>query len=502
MKTVKAFSFLLTLLMLISAFVACGNTPAETTGKPGGSSVDKPDDDQQEIEDTVPTDLNYAGETVTFLTRDNKEKYKYELACDELLNDTLYDAIHYRNIDVETRLGLKFRTLGRDGSYSNFAQWNEALSISVLTNTGDYDGAAFYLSTGSSLAKDGIFYNLFELSDDTNGYLNFEKPWWNQSMTEELAAFGSLFFAGGSLTVSQVEDGICVFFNRDMFNELYPGERDATLYQLVRDGNWTADKMAAYVSEAWTDVNSNGVIDDGDIVGTRNHAMGNSAGQMDAWVVGMGLRYTETNAYGEPEIALLSGNIVPAYEKVRNIFGNNPGALLTTEEAVETTIENGNVLFYTTALNQGSEMRNSTVNFGVLPIPKYDADQEDYYTCFGNESSAIAVCSNLGDDRAAMVSAVLELLSAEGYKQVLPVYYGTVLKGHYSREQADAEMYDKILSSFVFSFGFAYSTHNLGAIGSIFRDLSPTFDMQNYIDSNKVTWSNKLTELLSALEAV
>ena len=488
--------------MLLSVFVACGDTPAETTAKPNTPSSNKGDDHRQQVEDTVPLDLNYAGETVTFLIRDNKEKYKYELACDELLNDTLYDAIHYRNIDVETRLGLKFKTLGQDGSYSNFAKWNETLSVSVLTNTGDFDGAAFYLSTGSSLAKDGIFYNLFELSEDTNGYLNFTKPWWNQSMTEELAAYGALFFAGGSLTVSQVSDGICVFFNRDMFNELYPDEGDAALYQAVRDGAWTADKMAAYVSEAWTDVNSNGVIDDGDVVGTRNHAMGNSAGQMDAWVVGMGLRFTTTNAYGEPEITLLNSNIIPAYEKVRNVFGNNPGALLTTEEAIETTIENGNVLFFTTALGQGSEMRTSTVNFGVLPIPKYNEEQEDYYTCFGNESSAIAICSNLSDDRAAMVSAVVELLSAESYKQVLPAYYGTVLKGHYSREQADAEMYDLILGSFVFSFGFAYSTHNLGAIGSIFRDLSPTFDMQNYIDSNRVTWDTKLAELLSALEAV
>ncbi|MBO4979418.1 MAG: hypothetical protein J6D16_03330, partial [Clostridia bacterium] len=330
------------------------------------------------------------------------------------------------------------------------------------------------------------FYNLFELADYEGGYLNFEKPWWNQSMTEELAAYGALFFAGGSLTISQISDGVCVFFNRDLFNELYPDERDTTLYQLVRDGSWTADRMAAYISGAWTDINSNGVVDDGDIVGTRNHAMGNSAGVMDAWVVGMGLRFTETNIYGEPEIVLLNSNIIPAYEKVRNIFGNNPGALLTTEEAIETKMENGNVLFFTSSLNEGAEMRNSTVNFGVLPIPKYDAEQEDYYTCFGNESSAIAVCSNLSEDRAAMVSAVLELLSAESYKQVLPVYYGTVLKGHYSREQADAEMYDKILGSFVFSFGFAYSTHNLGAIGSIFRDLSPTFDMQNHIDSNRV----------------
>ena len=99
-----------------------------------------------------------------------------------------------------------------------------------------------------------------------------------------------------------------------------------------------------------------------------------------------------------------------------------------------------------------------------------------------------------------MVSAVLEVLSAESYKQVIPVYYGTVLQGHYSREQADAEMYDKILDSFVFSFGFAYSTQSLGGVGNIFRNLSPSFDIQNHIDSNKDVWNKKLEELLLALE--
>jgi hypothetical protein len=138
----------------------------------------------------------------------------------------------------------------------------------------------------------------------------------------------------------------------------------------------------------------------------------------------------------------------------------------------------------------------------VLPLPKYDEEQDEYHTGFGNEASALAICSNLSDERAVMVSAVLELLSAESYKQVIPVYFETVLKGHYSREQADAEMYDLILGSFVFSFGFAYSSQSLGGIGSIFRDLSPTFDMQNHIDSNKETWNTKLTELLSALEAI
>jgi hypothetical protein len=147
-------------------------------------------------------------------------------------------------------------------------------------------------------------------------------------------------------------------------------------------------------------------------------------------------------------------------------------------------------------------MRESTVNYGVLPLPKYDEEQSDYYTGFGNAASALAICSNLDSYRAAMTSAVLELLSAESYKQVIPVYYGTVLQGQYSREQSDAEMYNIILDSFVFSFGFAYSTQSLSAVGSIFRNLDPTFDIQNHIDSNRETWEQKLEELLSALDSV
>ena len=101
-----------------------------------------------------------------------------------------------------------------------------------------------------------------------------------------------------------------------------------------------------------------------------------------------------------------------------------------------------------------------------------------------------------------MVSAALEVLSAESYKQVIPVYYGTVLKGHYSREQADAEMYDLILGSFVFSFGFAYSSQSLGSISAIFRVLQSDYDIQNKIDSNKEYWNALLAELLLALEEV
>ena len=500
MKFARILSLFLVLLTLLSVFAACGENPVETTGE---SQKPVTDNDRDQIEDSVPKNLKYNNETVTFFVRSDNDIFKYELACEKLLNDPLYDAIHYRNIDVETRLGVSIKTIEQDGSFNNRTAWNERLSTSVLTNSGDYDGTAFYLSTGSALAKDGIFYNLCDLEKGSGGYLEFSKPWWNQSLVDELGVFGTLFFVGGSLTISQAANGYCVFFNRDMFNEKFPEEGDAGLYQLVRDGKWTADKMANYISQVWTDTNSNGVVDDGDIVGVLSHATAGGEGSLlDAWIPAMGLKITETNMFGEVELALINSRTVPAYEKMRKIFSNNPGALLTATSTVETTMPNGTVLFITQKLDYGTEMRESQVNYGVVPSPKYDEEQDTYYTGFGNVASALAICSNLSSSRAEMVSAVLEVLSAESYKQVVPLYYGTILQGRYSREQADAEMYNLILDSFVFSFGFAYSSLSLDGVGAIFRNLSPNFDIQNHIDSKKDSWATKLEELLEALEAV
>ena len=113
MKTLRILSLFLALLMLLSVLAACGGQPAETTKGAETTAKVQDEDPRQQVKDTVPTDLNYKGETVTFFVRDDTDMYKYEIACDELVNDTVFDAIHYRNIDVETRLGLEIKTIGQ-----------------------------------------------------------------------------------------------------------------------------------------------------------------------------------------------------------------------------------------------------------------------------------------------------------------------------------------------------------------------------------------------------
>lgn len=503
MKKIRLISLLLSLLFVLLCFTACSD-PKETE-KPtttGESQTNEDGDPRKTIQDTVPKDLKYKDDTVTFFVRNDTDLYKYEISCEELKNDTLFDAIHYRNMDVESRLGVSIKTIGQPGNFNVHTAWNQTLSSSVLTNSHDYDATAFYVSTGSALAKDGIYYNLMNLSAEYGGgHLNFSKPWWNQTMVDELTIYGSLFFIGGDVTITEITDGFALAFNKDLFDQKFPDVKTENLYQLVRDGDWTIGKMTDFVSQVWDDTNSNGVIDDGDVVGFRSSSTSKASG-WDGWIYALGLDLTTKDEFGEPQLTIVDDPmLMPAFEAARKLHSGTPGSLFL-DKATETGIPYGNQLFGDMRLKDGAGYRASEVNYGVLPLPKYDEDQENYRTTFVNTASCIAICSNVSDERAVMLSAILELLCAESYKQVTPAYYGTVLQGQYSRDQADAEMYDLIIKSFVFSFGYAYSTVSLGAVGNIFRDLSPTFDLQTTVDSNRTMWKQNLTDLLIALENV
>ncbi len=504
----RTLCLILAALMLLLCFASCGGN-AETTSAP--ETTKKPEGTEELTgrdaeKDEIPGDLRYDGETVTFLYRNTDGAWLYELDCEELMNDTLNDAIHYRTIDVENRLGVDIKTIGHPVNGSDCTAWNNALSTSVLTNTGDYDGAAIYASQSSALAKDGIYLNLYDVSDEYgDGYLNLDKPWWNQTLVDELTTYGALYFLAGDLLISNAAQGNCLYFNKDLFDETYPTEGREKLYTLAREGNWTIDKLTEYVGGLWVDANSDGVINDTDTMGWSDLG-GLSDGDMDSWIYALGLSITQNDSYGDPYLALLDDpNIRPAFEALQKLYFGTAGSYGTsglTAATVDSHFKNGNVLFKRVYLNYGSQLRESTVNYGVLPLPKLNEEQEDYRTCFCNNSSFLVFCSNLAGDRAAMLSAVAEAMASESYRTVIPTYYSTVLQGQYSKDQPNAEMYDMILKSFVADFGFAYSTVSIGGVGKLFRDVKPGVDLQSQIDANRTRYGEALESLLEALEAI
>ena len=495
----KKLLCLLLAIFFVLSLAACGGNGKDTTPADTKPTTEPADN---EIKDSVPTDLSYADQsdnTITFFVRNNMEILAHEICSEELLNDTLYDAIHYRNIDVENRLGVKIKQVAQDGAYSAYKAWFEVLSTAVNTNSSDYDAAAIYTTYGAPYALQNLYYNLNDVSVQYgDGYLDLEKPWWNSSIVDDCTMYGVLYFLCGDLSVSGTSGAHMIWFNKDLFNQKFPEESFETLYDYVDNGSWTIGRMTDYVSQVWDDVNSSGAIDDGDVVGFRSVLSGGA--YMDSWNYAMGINFLDRDAYGDYSISNFSARMIPAFEAVQELY-QGEGTLIGDSKAADpvTTFSAGNVLFIDGSVGDGESFRASTVRYGCLPMPKYDAEQEEYGNAMWTYTSLMVLLNNLAPERAKMVSAVLELLAAESYKQVTPVYYSKVITGQYSKDEADARMFDIVLATTRYSFESVYS-QRLDGIMQMFRSLSA--DIQNKIDTKKDVWPAKLQELLDALEAL
>ena len=99
---------------------------------------------------------------------------------------------------------------------------------------------------------------------------------------------------------------------------------------------------------------------------------------------------------------------------------------------------------------------DGSVNFSILPIPKYDSDQERYYTCQGVYSSLITVPSDVKDRE--MCGMILEGLASSNHRVVKDVVYYDVFQTRFAAaESADgARMFDILYNSIVFDTARAF----------------------------------------------
>ena len=489
MKKLTSFiCVVIAMLMVVACFASCGNG-AETT-LPQATGKDEDNTGRNAVKDTVPTDLNFKGQTVTFFVRDDNDLTNNEMDVEKTTNNTLFDAVYYRNTTVEDRLGVEIKQIAQSCPYTNVEPWNTTLRNAVLTKSGDYDSAAIYGSQSSPLAVEGLYYNVLDLP-----YVNLDQPWWNQTIREELTLFDTLYFLAGDICVSEIAQGLCFFYNKDMFNEFF-GSQGIDIYQVVEDQKWTVDYMTNLVSNVWVDENNDGIISDGDVVGLSGGANMSGSGYMDCWVPAMGIRLT-TMVDGYPELTFYNEHTVEAYEKVQRLYINNPGTL-RADGLSQTSFLNGNQMFNMSIFNSGEGFRNMQDDYGVLPIPKFDEEQDDYHSAFHNSASLLVVLSTCQETEK--VGATLELMAAESYKQVTPAYFEICLQGKYSDEPEDAEMYDRIINSFVYTFGFCYSTKSLAGIGSLFRDIDA--DIAQRYEQNKIKYQTSLDELIDKLDEI
>lgn len=388
---------------------------------------------------------DYGGREVTMLIR---QEFESEFNIEESTGEVVDDAVYHRNQVTEDLLGIDLKFISVPGSFSNQNTFKKTFTDSVLAGDGAFDLVASAANYMLPLAAEGYFYNLM-----TCPGVQIEEPWYAQNYIDSMIIDGKLYLVTGSASINFLQNMCVVFFNKDLMTDLsyeYP-------YDEVRNGTWTFDVLNGLVKDSGADLNGDGTIDESDRLGWLTYS-----NMVNAQIVGMGHHYIERDADGLPYvIETLSEHSIDIYDRVERFINSlestlyyidkDSDALKATQNLLKTW-DMGNTLFFPQVLSTAEQMRDTRFDFGILPFPKSDTDQENYST-FLLENVTVLGIPRTAD--AELSGRVLDVLSINGYNELSSAYFDVALKEKYSRDSDTKDMLDIIRSSVVFEYPLA-----------------------------------------------
>jgi len=470
-KMKKTLSIILDLLMLLSAvsLASCG-APAQPEDTTAPAAVVGGDDTVAETEDEsvksakLPDTLNYNGETIVVISR-NAAGVNDEFKADEVIGDIITDTVYSRNQKVEKRLGIKLD--------AQLTPTNDAYTItnSLLASLSSGDHLYDFVSNSTYSTVDqtvqGILRNLKNCE-----YLDLDASYWSQGFNNAITIGGKQYLATGAISLSMYRYMFVTFFNVDMFKSA----SEQSLFDVVNSGKWTIDYQIRLLDVFYQDKNGNGSSDSDDVFGFAT----NYLSYIDPYWSACKLPVVNKDADDLFEVALDIERISTAVDKIIELYhkhntfigpkeGSDPGfqasmtKIFSEDRAATATMRILSV--------ESNDMKNMESEYGIIPMPKLDEDQDGYYTFMHDQLSSVGIPSTVvSDDRFQMIGAVLEALAVESANTLVPAYYEVALKGRFLRNSQSVQMLDLIYDSVKIDGGFMYS-RSLGSIQPTLREM-------------------------------
>ena len=486
---------LLTCLLLLP-LVACGKseeTPEVTTEAPvgeattsaGGDAVTENTDNADALYDRFylePVDFGEEEVTLLYWSDREHEEFYVESQTGDLVND----AIYMRNQTVEERLGINFAYATEKGDASNEKTFAAKVNTSISAGDHAYDLVAAHSYTIGLCATQDLLYNLSDIE-----YVDFEKPWWPDKLIGQATINDKLFFVSGDISANVIYMMYVTFFNKDMV-ETYHLEDP---YTLVENGKWTVDKQLEMCKGLYSDLNGNGAKDIGDQYGQYAYTL-----HLDSFLWGSDIIVLDTS--GDTPVFsadFLGEKTLNLQEKVKGFFyDTSDGYLLTENSKVSQHFAAGLSLFWNDRCRQAISFAEKEINYGIIPIPKYDESQENYATLWGNPFSLYAIPKD--SVTPDMAGAVLECMASESYRKISPALYEVALKLKYSQDDVSAKMFDIAKSSVVFDLGRILSNALSGPASTWQKAITGSVSWTTTIKAQEKPWNKQLEKMLQVFE--
>lgn len=474
----RYFVCLLAALLLATS---CGNTVVEDTDITTDTSVS--DTVDTETEEDIYTDLgdyDFDGATFTISYCESQlgESWPYE--AEEVTGNVVNDAVWERDVTIEDRYNVDIVWQDSNGN-EDIAS---LLRTSITAGDDAYQLGLGHMFSGiNALLADGGLYDFNALP-----IIDQSKPWWSAHLPKTLTVNGKLMIHVSGLVYTFSD---CIYFSKDMLKD-YSDLPDP--YTLVDEGTWTWDVFTTMAQAVSVDLNGDGVFDENDQYG---YALSQNPYVDANWTYANGMTIATVQDGTISIDNVLSERMVSTLEKMYNLvrIGNQTYIPKTTgKERIEDAemFLNGQVLFHENITTLLPLMRDAEIDFGIVPVPKFDETQEEYYSMATTQMMLVPI--TIQD--TTFEGVLLEALSMESYRTVHPAVYEISFSAKYLRDERSYEMYNIIRNTGVYDFNWNYGNGNAFAqiMATLVRNGDPS-TLSSFYEKNRSSVLTTLTDV-------
>ena len=460
-------------------------------------------------EPSLPSDgfLNetkYWDETVNILGYNGEYSYhSIQIDTEEMTEEPLNDAFFKRNDTIKRQYGIDIELalpeMGEDPI--------SMLRNDMISGLNEYQAIVVPIVYIAPFAVEGL---LVDFNSVDNDYLHLDQPWWDQGLIQDISINDKVFFLAGDALVEDDEATWAMYFNKDLVLT-YAIEED--LYQLVRNGKWTFDKMYEIAQM----VNKN-TFGGNKTYYNSLHIGGDQWGMVaqsyDFNLFMQGAEQTVVdNSDKVPVLRILDKENVSTFNKITEFFYDDENVGVADyhgrwDEGIydqeKQIFAIGNALFMPGAISAIGMpvMRESQVRYGILPMPKRNELQENYSTSVTvYHCSVIAVPINNFGESLDVTCYALEAMAFYGKKLVTPEYYNRILTLKRFEDQDSADMLDLIFRNRTYDMGAIYNFHGGDYMGTLYfyTDLlgDKSTDITTLFDKRKAGFQAGLDDFIS-----
>lgn len=470
-KWLKILCLVLVMAFILPALVACDNTddPGTTPNEPSGVVLDPP----ATLDGTKYGNKNF---TIYALSDMFHTKYFY---AEKTTGDGMNDSLYQRQQTIEKLLEIKFvyKEAEGVGEAAAFEVYADEVKNAIKSGTEKYQlvGTHAYHAIPDLITSDSLMdFNEFESIDLTKDY-------WNKDVMDQVAFKGHYYLGYSDYNLATT---YTVAFNKTLYNEFASAFNGNSMYDYVRNGQWTLQKMSEVASYVYKDEG-----------GIENNTYGLTG---ELWVPFCGFlqssgesivkkndnsgKYEITwydNTTIKSKINSLIETLKDLHEmKETHFWVNAAPQFVGKGDATQVKLSGGKAFMELVNTIELIYLKETQVKFGVVPYPMYDTDQ---YNTVGYQSlnwaGYLAVPSN--NTNKKMISDVLECMAYYS-GDVTTYYYEKLLGLKVSEAPDDAAMLDIIWDSLCSDFGVVY-----GMIGDKMPLTNFTYGVPNCILDNK-----------------